>query len=44
MKDNKAEILISSNPFETRMARVESGRLVEFYVERAKDRGIRGNI
>src|SRR3990172_7811572 len=43
-KENKTEILISSNPFETRVARVEGGRLVEFYVERAKDRGITGNI
>ena len=47
MKENKpemSEILISSNPFETRVARVEGGRLVEFYVERAKDRGYTGNI
>lgn len=42
--NNKAEIFISSNPFETRMARVESDRLVEFYVERGKERGISGNI
>ncbi|TAN60804.1 Rne/Rng family ribonuclease [bacterium] len=44
MKDNKAEILIDANPFEKRVAVVESGKLVEFYVERAKDRGITGNI
>jgi ribonuclease G len=44
MKENKSEILISSNPFETRVARIEGGRLVEFYVERAKDRGYTGNI
>lgn len=46
MKNNnsKAEILINANPFETRLALVEQGRLVEFYVERKKDRGITGNI
>ena len=44
MKEKKSEILISSNPFETRVARVEGSRLVEFYVERAKDRGYTGNI
>jgi ribonuclease G len=41
---NKTELLINHNPFETRVALVEQGRLVEFYVERAKDRGITGNI
>jgi len=40
----KTEILINSNPFETRVALIEQGRLVEFYVERVKDRGITGNI
>src|SRR3989304_1723757 len=40
----KTEILINSNPFETRAALIEQGRLVEFYVERVKDRGITGNI
>ncbi len=44
MKNNKTEILIDSNPFEIRIALVEQGRLVEFYAERAKDRGITGNI
>src|SRR3970040_1624178 len=44
MKTNKTELIINSNPFETRIAFVEHGRLVEFYVERAKDRGITGNI
>jgi ribonuclease G len=44
VKENRSEIYISSNPFETRVARIEAGRLVEFYVERAKDRGITGNI
>jgi ribonuclease G len=42
--NNKSELLINFNPFETRVALVEQGRLVEFYVERAKDRGITGNI
>ena len=41
---NRTEILINSNPFEKRVALIEQGRLVEFYVERAKDRGITGNI
>ena len=42
--NNKTELIINYNPFETRVAMVEQGRLVEFYVERAKDRGITGNI
>src|SRR3989304_2864687 len=41
---NRTELLINHNPFETRVALVEQGRLVEFYVERAKYRGITGNI
>ena len=44
MKNEKTEILINSSPFETRVALLEEGRLAEFYVERAKDRGITGNI
>lgn len=44
MKTEKTELLINSNPFETRIALVEQGRLAEFYVERVKDRGITGNI
>ncbi|WKZ33245.1 MAG: Rne/Rng family ribonuclease [Thermodesulfobacteriota bacterium] len=44
MKNTKTELVISSNPFETRVALIEQGRLSEFYVERAKDRGITGNI
>ncbi len=44
MKTNNIEILINSNPFEKRVAFVEQGRLVEFYVERGKDLGITGNI
>jgi ribonuclease G len=37
-------ILIDANPFETRMALVCGERLIEFYIERPKDRGITGNI
>lgn len=38
------QILIDSNPFETRMVLVQDSKLLEFYLERAKDRGITGNI
>jgi ribonuclease G len=38
------QILIDRNPFETRLALVQEGRLVEFYVERPKERGITGNV
>ncbi|MEE9614304.1 MAG: Rne/Rng family ribonuclease [Thermodesulfobacteriota bacterium] len=38
------EIIINSNPLEIRAAIVEDGRLVEFYVERGKDRGLTGNV
>ncbi|MFQ5735364.1 MAG: ribonuclease E/G [Thermodesulfobacteriota bacterium] len=44
MKSNKTEILIDANPFEIRVALVEKGRLSEFYVEKAKERVITGNI
>ncbi|MDP2690142.1 MAG: Rne/Rng family ribonuclease [Deltaproteobacteria bacterium] len=44
MKSSKTEILIDANPFEIRIALVEKGRLVEFYVEKAKERVITGNI
>ncbi|MBI5598205.1 MAG: Rne/Rng family ribonuclease [Deltaproteobacteria bacterium] len=44
MTDPKKEILIDSNPFETRLAITEDDRLAEFYVERKRDRGITGNI
>ncbi len=44
MKNEKNEILINANPFETRVTLMERGRLAEFYVERKKDRGITGNI
>lgn len=44
MKNNGTEILVNVNPFESRVAIVEEGRLSEFYVERLKDRVITGNI
>jgi len=44
MKTTKTEILIDANPFEIRIARVEDGRLAEFYVEKARERVITGNI
>lgn len=43
-KDNKKELLLDSNPFETRLAINEDGVLKEFYVEKKKDRGISGNV
>lgn len=44
MKNNGTEILVNINPFESRVAIVEQGRLAEFYAERLKDRVITGNI
>ncbi|MBI5286991.1 MAG: Rne/Rng family ribonuclease [Deltaproteobacteria bacterium] len=44
MRTRKNEILINHNPHETRVALLESGRLMEFYIEGARDRGIKGNI
>lgn len=44
MKSSKTEILIDANPFEIRIARVEDGRLAEFYVEKIRERVITGNI
>ena len=44
MKTSKTEILIDANPFEIRIARVEDGRLAEFYVEKTRERVITGNI
>ena len=38
------QIVVNSNPFETRIAKVEDSKLVEFYVERVKDRGLTGNV
>ena len=37
-------LLINYTPFETRVALVEQGSLVEFYVERPVEKGIVGNI
>jgi len=39
-----AELIINSNPFETRVALVENGQVAELFVERSSDRGIVGNI
>ena len=39
-----AELIINSNPFETRVALVENAQVAELYVERSSDRGIAGNI
>ncbi len=39
-----AELLINYAPYETRVALVESGTLVEFYLERPRERGFVGNI
>ena len=38
------ELIINSRPYETRVALVENGTTVEFYVEREKGQGITGNI
>lgn len=37
-------ILINANPYETRVAILEGRDLVEFYVERERDKGVMGNI
>ncbi len=39
-----AELLVNVTPFETRVARIESGLAEEFYLERESDRGLKGNI
>lgn len=39
-----SELIINSNPFETRVALVENGQVAELYVERSSDKGIAGNI
>ena len=39
-----AKLLINYAPFETRVALVENGQLVEFYVERPSEKGLVGNI
>jgi len=38
------EILISSSPHETKVALLEDGQLVEFYIEREKEIGLAGSI
>ncbi|MBE9531404.1 MAG: Rne/Rng family ribonuclease, partial [Proteobacteria bacterium] len=43
-KVERREIVVNANPFETRIAKVEDGKLVEFYVERIKDKGLTGNV
>ncbi|MDT8376546.1 MAG: Rne/Rng family ribonuclease [Mariprofundaceae bacterium] len=39
-----SELLVNVAPFETRIARIESGLAEEFYLERESDRGLKGNI
>lgn len=38
------EIIINSAPYETRVALLEQRRLTEIFIERARDKGIAGNI
>ncbi|GBE12245.1 ribonuclease G [bacterium BMS3Bbin14] len=38
------DILINATPYENRVALVESGNLVEFYLERPAEKGLVGNI
>ncbi|MDX8401325.1 MAG: Rne/Rng family ribonuclease [Mariprofundaceae bacterium] len=38
------ELLVNVAPFETRIARVENGQAEEIYIERAHERGLKGNI
>ncbi len=39
-----AELLVNVAPFETRIARIESGLAEELYLERESERGLKGNI
>ena len=39
-----AELLVNVAPFETRIARVETGQAEELYIERENERGLKGNI
>ncbi|RMG92960.1 MAG: ribonuclease G [Zetaproteobacteria bacterium] len=39
-----AELLVNVTPFETRVARVENGQAEEIYIERERERGLKGNI
>ncbi|MGC8720134.1 MAG: ribonuclease E/G, partial [Thermodesulforhabdaceae bacterium] len=38
------ELVINAAPYETRVALIENGHVVEFYFERPSDKGITGNI
>ncbi|MYF04757.1 MAG: hypothetical protein F4230_07175, partial [Holophagales bacterium] len=38
------ELLVEGDPHQTRLAVLEAGRLVEFFVERHRGRGLAGNI
>src|SRR5210317_50363 len=38
------DILINATPFENRIALVDSGNLLEFYLERPSEKGLVGNI
>jgi ribonuclease G len=38
------ELLVNVAPFETRIARVENGHAEELYIERERERGMKGNI
>ncbi len=38
------ELLVNVAPFETRIARVENGQAEELYIERERERGLKGNI
>jgi len=38
------ELLVNASPYETRIARVENGLVEELYIERERERGIKGNI
>jgi len=39
-----AELLVNVSPFETRIARIENGLVEEVYIERERERGLKGNI
>ncbi|HXH65528.1 MAG TPA: ribonuclease G [Mariprofundaceae bacterium] len=38
------ELLVNVTPFETRIARIENGLAEEIYIERERERGLKGNI
>ena len=38
------ELLVNVAPFETRIARIENGLAEEIYIERERERGLKGNI